>query len=72
MKLFGEYVCQAIKEIYPDISSGFLYWESHPETGKPWKFPEDGLVWEKQNKLAKPSWKEIEQKILRMRLEEGK
>lgn len=57
----GESVINAIKQIYPEIQGGFVYW-SLKHDGSELNHAEDGLIWENK-KYPKPSWNEIMQII---------
>lgn len=63
-------VIQAIKEIYPSIQGGFMYWETQ-SNGEPWQNPIDGLVWENQE-YSKPTWAQIEPLLIQIELNNAK
>lgn len=54
-------VVNAIKKIYPNITGGFVYWETK-SNGEPWENPIDGLNWENKE-FDKPTWDQIEEYI---------
>jgi len=63
-------IIKAIKEIYPDIQGGFVYWETKQD-GSPLNNPIDGLKWENAE-YDKPSWLDIKCKLTEIDLEEAK
>lgn len=63
-------IIKAIQEIYPDISGGFVYWESKQD-GSPLDNPIDGLKWE-NTEYEKPTWEQIESKLSALDLQEAK
>jgi hypothetical protein len=63
-------IIKVIKEIYPEIESGFSYWETKYD-GSPLENPIDGLVWENKE-YAKPTWGQIETKLRLVQLQEAK
>jgi hypothetical protein len=63
-------VVNAIKKIYPNITNGFVYWETK-NNGEPWENPIDGLNW--QNKeFDKPTWDQIKSKFNNIELTQAK
>ncbi len=63
-------IIKAIKEIYPNIEGGFVYWETKQD-GTPLDNPIDGLKWENAE-YDKPSWSDIEAKLGAVELENAK
>jgi len=63
-------IIKAIKNIYPTIEGGFVYWETKQD-GTPWESPIDGLIWE-NTEFTKPLWSDIELKISAIKLAEAK
>jgi hypothetical protein len=55
-------IIETIKEIYPDIEGGFVYWTTK-EDGSAWENPIDGLIWN-NTEFSKPDWETIELKSL--------
>jgi hypothetical protein len=51
-------VIKAIKNIYPNIDGGFMYWSTKKD-GKDLSNPEDGLKWYNET-YSKPTWQNIE------------
>jgi len=60
----SEIIFKAIKQIYPQIQGGYVYWENQIN-------PADGLIWE-NTQYPKPKWSEIEALIPTIELQEAK
>ena len=63
-------IIKAIKLIYPQIESGYAYWETQ-SNNEPWENPTDGLVWENQE-YSKPTWAQIEPLLAEIELQDAK
>ena len=63
-------VIEAVKNIYPDIKGGFVYWETKYD-GSSWDNPEDGLVWD-NSEYNKPNWSDIETQLSNIVLDDAK
>lgn len=61
-------IIEAIKEIYPNINGGYMYWETQKD-GTPWENPIDGLVWG-NTEYTKPTWSQIISKFIIIKRQE--
>ena len=63
-------VIESIKKIYPEITGGFMYWETKQDLTE-WENPIEGLIWE-NTKFEKPTWEQIEANFCSVELEKEK